>query len=125
MSFEFGESGSGARETDATDNEVHVFTPQASSSISSPFTVKGEARGTWYFEGEFPIRLSTSDGTVLAEVPATALGDWMVEEFVPFEVSVAFSSTTATSGTLVLTQHDPSMSSGEQKEVRVPVIFAH
>jgi hypothetical protein len=104
-------------------DQIRVETPQAGDIISSPLLVQGSAVGPWYFEGDFPVRLETASGTVLAEVPATALDDWMVEDFVPFEVSVAFSPTVATSGYLVLMKDNPSGLPSQDASLRVPVRF--
>jgi hypothetical protein len=63
------------------------------------------------------------DGQVLAEVPATTQDEWMTEDFVAFEVSLAFASTTATSGTLVLARANPSDMPEFNTSVSVPVVF--
>ncbi len=58
--------------------------------ISSPITIHGEARGTWFFEGSFPVTLTNWDGLIIAEGVAQAQSDWMTEEYVPFEVTLTF-----------------------------------
>ncbi|MEX0930901.1 MAG: Gmad2 immunoglobulin-like domain-containing protein, partial [Candidatus Paceibacterota bacterium] len=58
--------------------------------IESPLTITGEARGNWYFEATFPIILTNWDGLIIAEGFATADGEWMTEEFVPFTALLEF-----------------------------------
>ena len=87
--------------------------------------MRGEAHGSWYFEASFPVRLVASDGSVLAEVPATALDDWMQDAKVPFEVSIVFATPTATSGTLILKRDNPSGLPEHDASVEIPVVFSN
>ena len=102
---------------------ITVASPQPGDTLTSPFTVSGEAHGSWYFEGSFPVRLTDDSGTVLAEVPAQALDDWMQDAPVPFEVSISFDPTTATSGTLTLIRDNPSGLPENDASVAIPVLF--
>jgi hypothetical protein len=100
-----------------------IETPQKDTVVVSPLTIRGTAPGPWYFEGSFPVRLETSLGEVLAEVPAPAQGEWMTEGEVPFELNLVFSTTTATSGVLIFSNDNPSGMPELQREYRVPVLF--
>lgn len=108
---------------DGGDERIQVVSPMSGASVASPLLVKGSAHGSWYFEASFPVRLVAADGTVLAEVPATALDDWMQDAFVPFEVSLVFTSGTATSGTLYLMRDNPSGLPEHDVSIAVPVLF--
>ncbi len=66
--------------------------PVSGDIIESPLEIKGEARGTWYFEANFPIILTDWDGRIIAETYAQAQGGWMTEDFVPFTAMVKFES---------------------------------
>jgi hypothetical protein len=93
-------------------------------SISSPLLATGTAQGPWYFEGSFPIAVIASNGTVLAEVPATARGEWMTEDFVPFSVTIAFPPQEKGSiGAVRFTRDNPSGLPEHDAQVLVPVIF--
>jgi hypothetical protein len=105
-------------------NMVRVFTPLSGATISSPLVVRGEARGNWFFEASFPVRLIDADGRELAVAPAQAGGDWMTEEFVPFEVTLTFATSATETGTLILEKDNPSGLPENADEVRVPVRFA-
>ncbi len=102
---------------------IRVTSPRLNTQVASPMVVQGEARGTWFFEATFPVTLLAEDGTVLTETYATALGDWMTEDFVPFEATVPYSAGTATSGTLVLKKANASGLPEFDDELRVPVRF--
>ncbi len=103
------------------DDLIKLKSPKKNDVISSPVVINGDARGVWYFEGVFPVRLESDGGKIIAETYATALGDWMTNDYVPFELSVAFDVTTATSGRLVLTSGSTSVSN--KNEMVIPVLF--
>ena len=63
---------------------IIVQSPMAFEKISSPLTVKGMARGTWFFEASFPVRLVDENGKELAVIPVQAKTEWMTTDFVEF-----------------------------------------
>lgn len=94
-----------------THNDIiRVDTPLPEATISSPLTVSGEARGTWFFEGDFPVILTDWNGLIIAEGYATADGQWMTEEYVPFSATLTFTPDTNVSdrGSLILQKSNPS-----------------
>ena len=124
-SFEFTEES-------VHQNLIRVFSPLENSIISSPLSVNGEARGQWYFEATFPVTLVDWDGKIIAETHATALGDWMTEEFVPFEATVEFESPAfpgtdvshfSRRGTLILHKDNPSGLPEYDDAIEIPIRF--
>lgn len=108
-----------------TVNEIIVVeTPKPNAVIKSPVTIKGKARGNWYFEASFPFRVVDAAGTVLAQVPVQAQGEWMTTEFVPFEMSVPFKQPTTTTGMLIFEKDNPSGLPQNAAEVRILVRFS-
>ena len=106
-----------------TDERVRVAAPLANSLVKSPLTVTGEARGTWYFEAGFPVRLLDANGKELGVVSAQAKSNWMTTEFVPFEAVLSFVMPTPATGTLVLEKDNPSGLPENAAEARIPVRF--
>ncbi len=102
---------------------VRVTSPLENQVVTSPLVIRGEARGTWYFEASFPVELSASDGTVLVQHYAQAQGEWMTEDFVPFESTLLFDAGNATSGVLILHKDNPSGLPEYDDELRIPVSF--
>lgn len=90
--------------------------------VTSPLTLTGEAK-LWYFEASFPVFLYDANGTQLVAEPATAQGEWMTTEFVPFEVTLTFDQPTTSTGELVFMKDNPSGEPEFDEEVRVPVRF--
>lgn len=112
-----------ATSTPDLSNRLRVTEPVANQLVRSPFVVRGEARGPWYFEASFPVRLLDANGRELALAPAQAQGDWMTESFVPFEVRLSFATPTTETGTLVLQNDNPSGLPENAFEYRIPVRF--
>jgi hypothetical protein len=103
---------------------IRVAGPGAGDTVTSPLRVTGEARGSWYFEGSFPVRLLDAEGREVAVAPAQARGEWTTEAFVPFEVVLEFGGPApGTRGTLVLEKDNPSGLPENADELRVPVTF--
>ncbi len=107
------------------DDLITVTSPLPNSIISSTtITVTGKARGNWYFEASFPVKLKDANGTVIAQGPAQAQSDWMTTDYVPFIISLTFpAQPTGSKGTLVLMNDNPSGDPAKQKELDIPVIF--
>ncbi|MFA6993260.1 MAG: GerMN domain-containing protein [Patescibacteria group bacterium] len=106
-----------------TDERVKVDEPAINAEVTSPLTVKGEARGVWFFEASFPVKLLAENGEVLASGIATAGSNWMTEDFVPFAASLEFTAPAGTAGSLVLERDNPSDLPENDAQVVIPVKF--
>lgn len=104
----------------------------ANDTISSPLTVKGKARGIWFFEATFPIVLTDWDGRIIAESHATAKNEWMTEDFVPFEGTLEFESQVfpgadeknfSRRGYLILRKDNPSGLPEHDDALEIPIFF--
>jgi len=76
------------------------------------------------FEGDFPVILTNWDGEIIAEGYATAQGDWMTEDFVPFTVEIIFKISDNwpnNKGTLILRKDNPSGLPENDDALEVPV----
>ncbi len=108
------------------ENEaINVKYPMVWSFVDSPIKIKGEAKGYWFFEGDFPVVLRGSDGNILAKGSAKAEGGWMTEDFVPFSLNLEFNKPGAAFeyGLLVFKKDNPSGLSQYDQEVSVPIYF--
>ncbi len=107
-----------------TDDLVHLTAPHPNDLVTSPITVSGGARGTWYFEASFPVILVGANGDTLAMKPAQAQGEWMTADFVPFTLSLDFTVPSALEGgTLILKKDNPSGLPEHDAELRIPLRF--
>ncbi|KKT25010.1 MAG: hypothetical protein UW07_C0004G0009 [Candidatus Nomurabacteria bacterium GW2011_GWF2_43_8] len=104
---------------------IRLYTPQANGTIKSPLVIKGEARGNWFFEASFPITLVDWDGLIIAESYATAEGDWMTTEFVPFTATLEFKKPTyKNNGALILQKDNPSGLPEHDDALEIPIFFS-
>ena len=105
------------------DDLIRVSSPRPNTVITSPLTVKGMARGNWFFEASFPVRLFNGNGEKISQGIAQAEGEWMTTDFVPFKVTLTFATPTTTTGTLLLDKDDPSGLPENEDALRIPVRF--
>jgi hypothetical protein len=103
---------------------IRVTAPAADARVVSPLKISGQARGGWYFEATFPMVLRDANGQELAKHYATADGEWMTEEFVPFTAELMFKKPGTKTGMLVLKRHNASGLPEHDAELVVPVRFA-
>lgn len=104
-------------------DRIRVTNVSANQKVGSPLTVKGEARGGWYFEASFPVELLDGNGKRIAQAPATAIGGWMTENFVPFSVVLTFTKPSTATGTLILRNDNPSGQPEKDRYISIPVQF--
>ncbi len=104
---------------------IRVTEPSAGQLVTSPLVIRGVARGTWFFEASFPLTLEGADGSILGSTIATALGEWMTEEFVPFEATLTFQVPVGTAhGRLILAKDNPSGLPEHDAQLQLPVRLA-
>ncbi len=109
---------------------ITITSPRPFETVSSPLIVTGEARGYWYFEADFPVRMEDADGNTIGVCLGVAQLDpddpestWMTEDFVPFKATLNFAEPRTETGTLVLEKDNPSGLPEHADELRIPVRF--
>jgi len=100
---------------------IRVFKPQPHSIVTNPLVILGEARGTWFFEASFPVHLDDASGAAIATGVAQAQGEWMTEEFVPFQVTLDIPNAFSGEATLVLEKDNPSGLPEHADSLGIPV----
>lgn len=106
-----------------TEQKIILETPSPNEIIKSPLTIRGQALGTWYFEGDFPVKLLDEYNKEITVSFATALEEWMTESFVPFEAVIEFENPTTSKGTLILEKDNPSGLPEHADQLVIPVQF--
>ncbi|MBX4201153.1 Gmad2 immunoglobulin-like domain-containing protein, partial [Candidatus Parcubacteria bacterium] len=102
---------------------IWLATPLPNQVVSSPLTIAGRARGSWFFEASFPIKILDAAGKVIAQGNAKAQGSWMTTDYVSFTASLAFTKPSSATGTLVLEKDNPSGLPANANELRIPIKF--
>ncbi|MDO8552641.1 MAG: Gmad2 immunoglobulin-like domain-containing protein [bacterium] len=107
-------------------NLIRLYAPLPNGVIESPLAITGEARGNWFFEASFPIVLTDWDGRIIAQTIATAQGEWMTTDFVPFEATLTFTpivNAYSNRGSLILQKDNPSGLPENDDALEIPVII--
>ncbi|MCB9802663.1 hypothetical protein H6761_01410 [Candidatus Nomurabacteria bacterium] len=105
-------------------NLIRLDSVHADDYITSPLTISGQARGTWFFESSFPVSLVNWDGLIIAQGIAQAKGDWMTEDFVPFTVNLEFSKPDyKNNGALIFQKDNPSGLPEHDDALEIPIYF--
>ena len=102
---------------------IKVTKPLANSSISSPVEISGQARGTWFFEGSFPIIIMDANDLIIGQGIATSSEEWMTENFIPFNATVYFERTETPSGKFILKKDNPSGLKEKDDQLILPIQF--
>lgn len=104
---------------------IRLERPQPGDIISSPLEIRGEARGFWYFEADFPVTLLDGNGNQVLLNPSyiTADDDWMTEDFVPFSSTHDFQVPNTEKGTLILYKDNPSGLPEHDDNLSLPIKF--
>jgi hypothetical protein len=100
---------------------VTVKVPRADTTVESSFEVSGMAPGQWFFEGSFPVQLRDANNDLVVNTYATADGEWMTTELVPFHATVE-AGNYAGPATLVLLRDNPSGLPENDDSVSVPIV---
>lgn len=110
-------------------DRIRVMKPVPNATVTSPLAVSGEARGTWFFEGDFSLVLTDWDGRIIGESFATADGPWMTENYVNYAGTLDFTSPcdpampVSCRGTLILQKANPSGMPENDDALEIPVRF--
>jgi len=112
---------------------IVVDSPRPNETIKSPITIIGKARGTWFFEASFPIKIykygTNTDGT--ADIKSSEIGtgiaqaksDWMTQDFVEFSATIEFTKPANPDGAIVLMKDNPSGLEENDNQLLIPVKF--
>ena len=94
-------------EEDLSD-QIRVIKPLPGQTVKNPLIIEGEARGTWFFEATFPVKLLDANGNILVSHYAQTQEEWMTEDFTSFHAQIEFEKPITATGTLVLEKDNPS-----------------
>jgi hypothetical protein len=93
----------------STGQSIAVANPSQGAGIGSPLEITGQARGSWYADGSFPVVLTDANGRVLARGTAVAQGVWQTDNLVPFIAWLEFGyQKSATPAVLYFVNANPS-----------------
>jgi hypothetical protein len=107
-----------------SSEDVRVEFPEAYERVTSPLVVRGEAKGSWFFEADFPLVLLDANGKELAQGYAITSEEWMTSDFVSFEsIPLVFTEPETETGFLILFKNNPSDITELDDRVAIPIQF--
>src|SRR4030042_2257621 len=101
---------------------ILIESPRPNAIISSPLAISGQARGNWYFEASFPIKLYDGNNNLIAQGIAQTQSNWMTDEFVFFRAELKFIAPETQKGTLILEKDNPSDLPENDDQLIVPIL---
>lgn len=117
-------NGETFQEETSIEADVVLEQPSFGDLVTSPLTVKGKARGFWFFEANIPVTLKDQKGNILAQKGFQAKGEWMTEDYVEFEDTLEFELPgDAEYGVLIVEKDNPSGLPELDASFAVPVRF--
>ena len=105
-----------------TSENVRVSSPLPSAIVGKTFRVAGEARGPWYFEANLPLLVKDVNGSTVGNGSATAQGEWMTTDFVPFEGKITVDVLFSGPAKLVIMKDNPSGLPENNDSVEFPIV---
>ncbi len=105
------------------NENLKLETVQPDMVLENPVLIKGEARGSWFFEASFPVKLVDANDKEVASASAQAQGDWMTEDFVSFKAELEFNQPETETGTLILKKANPSGLPENADQSEIPIKF--
>jgi hypothetical protein len=103
-------------------DQILVSVPRPNQKVTSPITVEGKARGTWFFEGTMKAALYDSANKHLADITLTARDEWMTENFVPFSSRLEIPKTFSGEAKLLLHKDNPSGEARNDDQLEIPIV---
>ncbi len=109
------------------DLGIIIDQPKPGESFSDPFAVTGKARGFWFFESSFPLKIIDEQAKVWGSGAAIAQADALTDNFVPFVGFIKFLSeekpVSGSKAFVVFTNDNPSGLPENEISTTVPIII--
>ena len=102
---------------------IRVFNPLPGSLVKSPILLEGIARGYWFPEGDFSVKIFDAMGKELGSQMAYATRGGAGEEFILFHATVVFMQSSMKEGVVILKKANPAGFTAMDDELRIPVRF--
>lgn len=110
-------------------DKIIITTPAKDAIITNPVTISGRARGTWFFEGSFPVEIYDEKNKLLASGKARSIPEsenvkWATNGYFDFKGEIRFDRPSINSGYILFRKDDAAGSpGGEKKLYKLPVGF--
>jgi len=99
---------------------IKLQSPLENATVTCPIELKGEAKGSWFFEASFPVEFADPTGKVVGWGLATADSEWMTDQFVPFSATIECGEVSGPI-TMILRKDNPSGLPENEDAVYIPM----
>lgn len=107
---------------DAKDLIV-IETPKPYQKVQNPIYIKGKAKGNFFFEATFPVRIEDENGNIVKNSYIMTKENWMSEDFVSFETKLYIDELKIKRGFIIFEKANPSGLKENKFEIKIPVYF--
>lgn len=104
-------------------NIIIIDSPKPYQKVQIPIFIKGKARGSFFFEATFPIRIEDENGNLITSGYVITKENWMSEDFVTFETYFDFDKGDLKRGFIIFEKANPSALKENKFEIKIPVYF--
>ncbi|MGB9842805.1 MAG: Gmad2 immunoglobulin-like domain-containing protein [Candidatus Pelagibacter ubique] len=105
---------------DAKD-KIIIDSPEPYQNVKNPIYIMGKAKGSFFFEGTFPVRIEDENGNIIMVDHIETKDDWMTENFVSFEKYLDISNINIKKGFIVFEKANPSGLPENKFEIKIPI----
>ncbi len=102
---------------------ITIDSPKPYQKIQNPIYIKGKVKGSFFFEGTFPVRIEDENGNIIIVDHIETKDDWMTENFVSFEKYLGISNVNIKRGFIVFEKANPSGLPENKFEIKIPIYF--
>lgn len=103
---------------------IKIYNPPMNTTVRSPLTVTGVARGTWFFEGSAPLLLVDMNGNIIAQSTIIAQNNWQTTDYIAYLAALPYPpQPSGSNGVMILKKDNPSGLSKNDAWVEVLVTF--
>jgi hypothetical protein len=103
--------------------DVVINEPFVAQVVTSPMTITGKVRGTWFSEANLPIELQDESGKVIAQMGYMTSDNWMTTDYVNVNTTLSFKAPSTDYGKLIIRKDNPSGDPARDQSFEVPVRF--
>lgn len=105
------------------DSLLRLDSPAPGAKLSSPFTVKGEASTSFFFEAAMPYQITDEEGNLIGEGFVKPKKFLMNTGVVTFDHKISYEAPAGTKGFLRLKNNDASRVDKFERAMTIPVVL--
>ncbi len=106
------------------NDDLKLDTFKENDLLNNKEVIKGRMKGSYFFEGTFPIIVEDLNGNILGQTVTTITPNWQSEDLVPFETEeIIFDKKENNEGYLIFKNDNPSGLPEYEKIIKIKVRF--